>query len=288
MAKVKVGLALGGGGVRGSAHLGIVKALYENKIYPEIYAGTSAGSIVASLLAFGYSPDMALKEFENISNNMVDIAYGYMLKHVLSPLEIEGFIKGDILENQLDKMFKGSRISKVNPSLGIVATDINKGKQIVFSNATADLSKVNDDNVEWFSSSSLDVLLHEAVRASSSMPLAFIPKYIGDLKLVDGGLSNNLPSDIAKALGAEKVISVDLGSAHDVKTNGAFDIAIESINVFMARVIDENRENFGIYLNPEISDVSALQFERIQECYERGYKYGLSQIDNIVKYLEEV
>jgi hypothetical protein len=55
----------------------------------------------------------------------------------------------------------------------------------------------------------------------------------------------------------------------------------------MARIVDENRQNFGLYLNPEVYDVSALEVSKIQECFDRGYKYGISQIDNIVKYLEE-
>src|SRR5579875_2507320 len=105
MGKIRLGVAFGGGGTRGSAELGIMKALHENKIYPEIYTGTSAGSIVASLMAFGYSPDMALKEFESINKNMMDIAYGYLFSHIFSPLEIEGFVKGDVLESQLDNMF---------------------------------------------------------------------------------------------------------------------------------------------------------------------------------------
>jgi NTE family protein len=264
-----------------------MQALYENKIYPEVYAGTSAGSIVASTLACGYKPERALEEFESISKEMIDIAYGYILKGIFTKSPIEGFIKGDALEKKLEELFKGSRIGKVYAPLGIVATDINQAKQVVFSNVEGDLSKVNDDRVEWFSSKSRDVFLHEAVRASSSMPPAFVPKFIDDMKLVDGGVTNNLPSDIAKALGADKVISIDLGYSGQVKTEGIIDIAHESINILMARIVDENRQNFGLYLNPEVYDVSALEVSKIQECFDRGYKYGVSQIDNIVKYLEE-
>ena len=287
MTRVKVGLALAGGGARGAGHLGIVKALYENHIFPEIFTGTSAGSICASMLAFGYSPDKALKEFESISSGMVDIAYGYLLKHVFSPTTVEGFVYGDVLEDKLELLFRGKSLSKLHSPLGIVATDIDKGKQVIFSNLRQDQidnSKVNDTDYIWLSDDAY--LLSDVVRASSSMPPVFIPKIIKDMKLVDGGVTNNLPSDIAKALGAEKVISIDLGSANEVKTKGIIDIAHESINILMSRVVDGNRNDFGLYLNPQIFDVTALDVHRIQECFDRGYAYGQSQIDNIVKYLE--
>lgn len=287
MAKVKVGLALAGGGVRGSAHLGIVKALYEEKIYPEIFTGTSAGSICASMLAFGYSPERALKEFEAISKKMIDIAYMYLLKHALSPTHIEGFAYGAVLEVKLESLFRHNPITKVYPPLGIITTDIDKGKQVIFSNmldSQIDKTKINDDDYVWLSDEKY--LLSDAVRASSSMPPVFIPKVIDGMKLVDGGVTNNLPSDIAVALGADKVISIDLGFAGGAKTEGIIDIAHEAINILMSRVVDGNRNDFGLLLNPQVFDVSALQVEKIQECFDRGYTYGKSQIDNIVKYLE--
>lgn len=287
MAKIKVGLALAGGGVRGAGHLGIVKALYEEKIYPEIFTGTSAGSIVASMLAVGYSPDKALEEFESISSHMIDIAYGYMLKHFIHPLDIEGFVKGDVLESVLDTLFKGKNISKVYNPLGIVATDINMARQVIFTNSRVDLfrpTEINDSRAFYVHSP--EIKLSEIVRASSSMPPIFIPKHIGDYKLVDGGVTNNLPSDVAVALGADKVLSIDLGSANETDTNGIIDIAHECINIFMLREVYGNEKDFGLYLNPQIFDVSALEVSKIQECFDRGYAYGKSQIDNIAKYLE--
>lgn len=290
MAKVRLGVAFAGGGVRGAGHLGIMQALYENKIYPEIYTGTSAGSIVASLLAFSYKPEQALEKFESINKQLIDIAYGHILKGIFTGGRIEGFVKGDKLESLLDDMFNGHNLGKIYAPLGIVATDINKAKQVIFTNKLEGFSigDINDDNFQLcWSSDTLDYKISEVVRASCGMPTIFLPKYINDMKLVDGGVTNNLPSDVAKALGADKVISINLGYNGETKTDGIIDIGHESINILMERIVDENRGNFGLLLNPEIFDVSALSTSRIQECFDRGYKYGVSQIDNIVKYLEE-
>jgi NTE family protein len=218
---------------------------------------------------------------------MIDIAYGYMFKHFIHPLNIEGFVKGDVLESKLDSLFQGQNIGKVYAPLGIVTTDINMAKQVIFTNSREDLfdnTKINDPRAMYVHSP--DTKLSEIVRASSSMPPVFIPKHIGSFKLVDGGVTNNLPSDVAVALGAEKVISIDLGSANQVDTNGIVDIMQECVATFMLREIYNNEKDFGLYLNPQIFDVSALEVEKIQECFERGYAYGKSQIDNIVKYLE--
>jgi NTE family protein len=289
MAEVKLGIAFAGGGVRGASHLGIVQALHEHRIYPNIYAGTSAGSIVASLLAFGYSPEEALSKFLAVNKKMIDIAFSHIIKGFFTTSHIEGFIAGDELEERIHNMVDMRALGYIKNPIALVASDINRGKQIVFSNRTkeeVDLSVVNDGDFEWH-----DGRLHnisEIVRASSSMPPVFVPKTIQGMKLVDGGVTNNLPSDIALALGADKVLSLDLGYAGEVETEGFIDIAHETVNLLMARVTDGNRKDFGMYLNPSIYDITSLETEKIVECYRRGYMYGLSQIENIVKYLEEV
>jgi NTE family protein len=291
MAELKLGIAFAGGGVRGAGHLGIVQALYENRIYPTIYAGTSAGSVVASLLAYGYEPKEALAKFVEVSKEMIDIAYGHIAKGILTTSKIEGFVKGDTLEELLHSMFNGANLGDIKVPLGIVATDIDKGKQVIFTNKFSNfkLGAINDDNfsINWFNEI-FDYKLSEIIRASSSMPPIFVPKVINNVKLVDGGITNNLPSDVAVALGADKVLSLDLGYSGEVETNGIIDIAHMSVNILMERVTDGNRKDFGLYLNPRIYDVTALDTTRMTECYQRGYEYGLSQINNIVKYLEEV
>jgi NTE family protein len=286
MAEVKLGIAFAGGGVRGASHLGVVKALHEHRIYPNIYAGTSAGSVVASLLAYGYAPDEALSRFVQVSNKMIDIAFGHIMKGFFTTSHIEGFVAGDNLEKLLDFMFNEGKIIDVKVPLGIVASDINNGRQVIFSNKLGNKNLINDDNFDWVLNGVDN--LSAMVRASSSMPPVFVPKHIQGMKLVDGGITNNLPSDVVRALGAEKVLSLDLGYAGQVETEGFIDIAHESINLLMARVTDGNKKDFGLYLNPSIYDVTALDTKKLVECYKKGYEYGLSQIDNIVKYLEEV
>lgn len=285
---MKIGLAFAGGGVRGSAHLGFVQALKEEGIEPTIFAGASAGSIVASLLATGKDPHDALREFIGASNNMVDVAYFHIGKAIVTSDRLEGVVSGKVLEETLGSIFAFRRLNGIAHPLGIVTTDIDNGKQVVFSNeqipVNYDSVKIHtSDHFEWISGS---YPLNEVIRASCSMPGIFVPKVIEGHKLVDGGISNNLPSDIAKALGADKVISLDLGYAGKVETKGVIDIAHMSINLLMKRVTDGNNQYFGLYMNPKIYDVRALDVKRIEECFERGYIYGKNNIGTVLNYLE--
>lgn len=286
----KLGIALAGGGVRASAELGIIQALHEHDIKPDIYAGTSAGSIVASLLAYGYSPKEALKKFEEASTHIIDIAYWHIIKGIFTSSEIEGLVKGDYLESLLDIMFEGKDLQDIKPPVGFVTTEIDLGKEIIFSNIIdgVDLKHINDDKFGWISPKvNSNLKISQVVRASSSLPPIFIPKKLLGLKLVDGGVVNNIPSDVVRALGADKVITLDLGYSGAVKTKGIIDITRTSIDILMQRTNDNNRFDYGIYLDPKVYDISALETSRIQECYDRGYTYGISQIPNIIKGLEK-
>lgn len=288
MARLKLGVAFAGGGVRGAGHLGIMQALHESKIYPEIFVGTSAGSIVASLLAYGYEPEKALDKFLDVSENLVDVAYGHILKGIVTKSHIEGFVAGKVLEEVLKESFTES----IHTALSIIATDIDSGVQVIYTNQCdnedhwLDESRINDDNFKVLMLTKHN--LAEVVRASSSLPPIFVPQHINGMKLVDGGITNNLPSDIAWAMGSDKVISLDLGYSGKVETEGFIDISHMAINILMERVTDGNSKDFGLYLNPEIYDVTALDTGRIAECFERGYVYGKNHIDSVVKMLEEV
>lgn len=281
----KLGIAFAGGGVRGASHLGIIQALNEHGIHADMYAGASAGSIVASLLAYGYSPKDALTHFESASKGLVDIAYGHILKGIFTKAYIEGFIKGDNLENLLEQMLSGYSVKDLKIPVAFATTDIDEGYQIIFSNAhNIKPEFVHDRRYTWVHEA--DYKTSEVVRASSSIPPVFIPKVIDGHKLVDGGVVNNLPSDLLWAMGADRVISLDLGYSGQVKTRGIIDISMTTIDLMMTRVTDNNMQEFGLYLDPQIYDVTVLETSKIQYCFDKGYQYGLAHIPEIVKMLE--
>ena len=285
---MKIGLALSGGGVKSSAQLGVIQALHDGGIHPEVFAGTSGGSIVATLMALGCTPSESLQLIKK-NSDMLDIAIAHIIKGMISKKDtVQGLFKGKRLEKSLDNIFKGCNFGDVDLPLGIVTTDINNGRQIIFSNRyDIDESKVNDTDFLWFVSNYEDKL-SEVVRASCGLPGLFIPKELKLLTLVDGGLINNLPSDIASALGADRVISIDLGkAANSYRTGNAYSILLQSYSIIYDRSEDNNRNYYDIHLNPKVNDLSVLDSSQLEEGFYRGYEYGKKHINSIIDALDK-
>jgi NTE family protein len=281
---MKIGLALSGGGVRAAAQLGIVKALYEAGIKPEIFTGTSGGSIAATLLALGMHPDKAFEFFKQ-TNDVFDIAYWHIIKGLFTKSEIQGLIKGKKLENALDIIFDGKSVSDINVPYAVVSTDLETGKEIIFSNVLnidAKHDEINNNSYAWLGAGLL-YPLKDVVRASCNFPGVFIPKKFMGYTLVDGGLTNNLPSDIAKALGADRVISISLANQPHLFSDehGVISILSRSFGIIFDRDEDNNSKDFDILLTPNVDSVGIFSMNEITDAYNIGYEYGKSNVDII-------
>ncbi|RLQ97499.1 patatin-like phospholipase family protein [Falsibacillus albus] len=281
---MKIGIAFSGGGIRGAAHLGIAQALYENNIKPSIYTGTSSGAIAATLLALGYSPGKALDKFKKVKS-VIDIAYWHIIKGIFTSDKIKGIAKGNRLHKILDDVFDGKSFCNCEDTLAIVATAIVNGEQSVFSNSSVMYpDKINDDHFQWHPLAEKD--LSDIVRASCSLPGVYLPYTYEDYEYVDGGITNNLPSDIAYSLGAERVIAIDLGySGKTRKVGGIQEILSQSIYIMVESIIDDHDYSHGVYLNPEIFDIGSLEISKVNECFERGYEYAIKNMGRIMKAL---
>jgi len=173
-----VALVLGGGGARGFAHVGVIKALEAAGIEPDIVAGSSSGAIVAALYAGGYSGD-ALERLA------VDLDQGALIDFSLFG---QGWVRGEALQEWVNRALGNVPIEKLVKPFAVVATDAKSGRMVVFNRGDPGL----------------------AVRASSSVPDLFIPPVIDGIAYIDGGLTSPVPVRVAKAMGADFVIAVDL------------------------------------------------------------------------------
>jgi NTE family protein len=273
---MSLGIAFSGGGVRGASHLGIVQALYESGINPLFFTGTSSGSLVAMMLANGVEPEKAFELYKEASKEgLVDIAYFHILSSLILRKPIEGLLEGKKLDKIINKLLGNKTLGSVPKQIGIVTTEISTGKQVIFSNQSYHIPiLINDDNYAWVSRRGIK--LADIAKASCSLPAIFRPFEFNGKGLVDGGLVNNLPIDVAFALGAKQVISIDLGySGKAEKVVGLGDTIIQSIAISMERVTDNHRlELSPLYLNPEVYDVRPLDSSRLDECWNKGYSYG--------------
>ena len=173
-----VALVLGGGGTRGFAHVGVIKALEAAGIKADIVAGSSSGAIVAALYAGGYSGD----ELERLA---VELDQGALIDFSLFG---RGWVLGEAMQGWINRALGNVPIERLAKPFAVVATDAKTGSMVVFNRGDPGL----------------------AVRASSSVPDLFVPPVIDGVAYLDGGLTSPVPVRVARAMGADYVIAVDL------------------------------------------------------------------------------
>ena len=246
MNKKRIGIALGGGGTRGFAHLGALKALEENGIVPDIISGTSAGAIIGSLLATGKSPDEIFDVIRE--NKLTDFAK--------ISLPTNGFMSLDHLQTQFESLIPGDDFSKLDRPLYVAVTNLLTGK------------------VEYLSEGSVSL----AVKASSSIPILFSPVEINGQWYVDGGLLDNLP--VEPLLGqCSKIIAIDIMPLEKMeKVEGLPEIAARSFQISVRGHKEERTKTCDLVLRlEELVGYHILDTDHVDEIFNIGYKHTLEQ-----------
>lgn len=280
---MKFGLALSGGALRGVAHIGILKALHENKLYPSWISGTSAGSIIASLYACGYSPEQMEKIAYTIKKDIFDLDCRGISTDVLhwlfkGDIKTDGLIKGKRLENLIKKLTKERKLRDAKLPLAITAVNINNGQNVLFvSNKDKEPDDKNTKIIE-------NAYIYEAVRASIAIPVVFKPKMFKGMRLVDGGLSENLPINALKLIGANIIIGVNLGYSGQMRkeVDNILEIGSQAIDVMGYYITSLKSSDADLIINPHLYDIGMTELHKIGECINRGYKYAMDNM-NLIK-----
>lgn len=253
--KATVALALGGGASKGFAHIGIIKVLKENNIPVKIVTGTSAGSIVGSMYASGMSPDRLELEAEILGKtDLVDLT-----------LSTSGFIKGEKLQNYINRKVGNRPMQQFPIKFAAVATDFESGKPVVFNVGNAG----------------------QAVRASASIPNVFQPVVIGSRKYVDGGLSQPVPVSAAKKLGANFIIAVDI-SARPAKnvSQGMFSYLDQTINVMSQTALRQELGQANVVIKPQVLELGSIGgFDQKQRAIQLGEQAARAALPEIKRKL---
>ena len=222
MAKQPVGVAFGGGGARGLAHIGVVKELYKRSSYlPTITAGTSAGSIVAAMYASGVSTQQMEEEIRRFDWFRQVVNFHDTLKNFFENRK-PGLVSNSNLEETVNDIIDGKTFSDLQTKLAVTATDIEEGRRVIFTTPLgAETIKKNylyrflpppDENKPGFETVVISDYdnIGKAVSASCAIPGLFQPVEIAGMRLADGAIVNQVPVDIVRALGAKTVIGVSL------------------------------------------------------------------------------
>ncbi|MDD4600576.1 hypothetical protein SDC9_06097 [bioreactor metagenome] len=286
-----VGLALSGGGLRGTAHIGVLKALLDYNIPIHYISGTSAGAIVAAMFACGYSPRQMEKIIENVDiQRLIDLKVTVpdLIKHGVKWMMSgmfrfwsvlpAGLIKGDKIEEFLADLWKDRTVRDTQIPIAITAVDINTADTVFFTTPVPGSRAIL--NARYYH----NTLLTEAVRSSISIPGIFFPKKYRGMTLVDGAVKNNLPTDILRHMGADVVIAVDLGYSgqenFDIKTVG--EILMQCIDIMGREVTILKAEQYAdVIIRPVITDIDFHDLKQAKKCIKRGQKAITDRLEDI-------
>lgn len=292
-----IGLALSGGGAKGLAHIGVIEALRDYGINIDYIAGTSSGSIIASLYAAGYTPNEMLRIINVNKDKVIDIDknVGFKLlgSLVSKKVSIKGFIKGNSLERLLRYVLKQKGvqdISDVSMPLAIPVVDLATGEIAYFwntlgrnDNCLIEDSSKYDDEPSYYTKGDLASI----VRASCSVPGVFVPKKIDDNYYVDGGVRVNTPVEVLRKMGADKIIAVsfDCNKRPAFSIENVVGISTQAFNIMTHSSNEEEITAADVNIRLCLNNVSLLDVSKATYVAKRGYNIVARNIIKIKEML---
>ena len=280
---MKIGLALSGGGIRGIAHAGVLKALEENGIKIDIIGGTSSGGIISSLYAMGYSPYYIYILFKRYAKEIVEINSNTIISSIANfmmnkKINIAGLKTGESLEKAYENLGLKKGIRKVKDinrlPLVIPAVNVQDGKEYIFTNNIPNDAKENDKYIS-------DVPIGRAIRATSSFPAVFCPCDFKEHKFLDGGTLNNVPVIEVKKQGTDKVLAVNFKADDITEDSNYMDIAMRAIDLMGNKISEENLKESDYILTIGTDKTGLLDIEKLDSCYQYGYMATIKKINEI-------
>jgi len=257
MRRRQIALALGGGSARGLAHLGVLKVLIQNDIPIDLIAGTSIGALIGAVYALGCPLDEVEKKALGIKWwDLTDFAISKM-----------GFLEGRNLERMIKELTCEKAFKHLKKPLSIVCTDIENGQEVVLKSGS----------------------LHRSIRASCSMPGVFIPVRISGRLLVDGGLKSNVPTAVARSMGASYVIASDVGYCiKKGKVSNVFQVLFQSMQIVGNELNKHEAKTADTAIKVDLGDdIDQMAFHKAKQIITAGEKAAKGMISFLKKDLKE-
>jgi len=253
----KIAVVLGAGSSKGFAHIGVLKVLETNKVPIHMIIGTSVGSAVGSLYAYGYNAFQLQKvSFSIEKGDIVDLI-----------IPDNGFIKGERLEEFINKTLNHTPMEKLKIPFYAVAADVQSGQEVVFGRGNTG----------------------QAVRASCSIPGVFRPVKIGDRMYVDGGVVSPVAVDAAKRLGADVVIAVDISKDADrAKPESTMETIFQSFNIMYSKLALIQVNQADVVIRPKVGYISSSDFSKRHEAILEGEKAAVESLPLIMGILAQL
>ncbi|WP_041453518.1 patatin-like phospholipase family protein [Anaeromyxobacter dehalogenans] len=239
----RIALVLGGGAARGFAHIGVIRVLEQERIPVDLVVGTSVGSLIGALYASEKdSFDLEWTAFQLQQDDLFDF-------RLVNAVMGMGYAKGEKLDAFVRAKVKQPNIEQLKVPFAAVATDLNWGTRVVIDRGP----------------------VAPAVRASSAIPGIFEPVgHMGKL-LVDGGVVDNIPIDVAREKGADVVIAVDISEdVGNTSIRNALDVILQATNIMFAENVAHRKQGADVLVQPDVRGVGMLDFTQKKRCVQSG------------------
>lgn len=276
-----IGVALAGGGIRGIAHAGVLKAFEDNGIEVDAIGGTSAGSIVAALYAMGYTPYYIYVVFKKYAQEIINIGNIPLINRIgnfvkCKKIGISGLNDGISLEklcNELALRKNMKLIADIKMPLAIPAVDISEAKEYIFTNCAP--RENNEDNYIT------EIEIGKAVRASSSFPAVFCPCEFKTHMFMDGGALDNIPILPLKRMCDKKIIAVNFKADPVEPDSDVMDIIMKTIDIMGNKISEKGLEQSDFILTVPTDRAGLFDIEKLDKCYKFGYDTVIQNLDKI-------
>jgi len=283
---MKIGVALAGGGLKGVAHIGALKALEKLGINIEYISGTSSGAAMATLYAMGYTPEEMLAITKESYKKIVRIQKRRLLKYSLKgiierKLELQGLIKGEKVEKIVEKYANKKEIYKVSDikkNFAIITANAKTTKKCVFISKKINTNK----DVEYLS----NIPIGKAVRASMSFPAIFTPCQYENYCFIDGGTVDNMPVEELIDMGAEKTIAISFKLDEFTGKENLFSIILRACDIFSLKDVKKGQKESDISIQIDMENAKLLKINDIDLSVKIGYDTVMNNKEKILGMVE--
>ena len=279
---MSLGVALAGGGLKGLAHIGALKALEELGVKIDYLSGTSSGSMFATFYAMGYNTDeikeKTMANYKMLTKIEKKPIFKAGVSYITSGIaKVEGLIPGENLENLVKVISQEKNITNMNQikiPYAIATVDTISTKECIFLSKKFDLK---NDDIDYI----YDIPIEKAVRASMSFPGIFTTCDFDKYNFIDGGTKDNLPIQVLKDMGATKTLGISFNIDKYNPSNNVLDILLRTVDIFSLKDVRTAQKIADLAIEIDTQGTSLLEITDLEQCYQIGY-------DSIMAHKEEI
>lgn len=283
---MELGIALAGGGLKGIAYIGALKALQEIGIKPKYLSATSSGSIFASFYVMGFTPEemkpLAEKYYKMLTNlDKKPIIKAGLTYATTGVAKIEGIMPGERISNLVEELAKERNIRNMNEvdiNYAVCTVDTISTNECIF------LSKPCDKKEEYVDYI-YDAPISIATRASMSFPAIFTPCNYGKYNFIDGGTKDNLPVKILKNMGAEKTLALNFRIDDYTPREDIFAVLLRAVDIFSLEDVRNAQKIADLSIEIDAAGTGLLVIDNFDELIQVGYDTIMKNKDKILSLL---